>query len=81
MYTETHVREKLAKDGYTPADIEVILRHFPWDDAIMFSGMNCNEWEAEEVCNGWDGLDRRCNCGNRRVYWVVEGDYAYGDAY
>lgn len=20
-------------------------------------------------CRGWDGSSRRCDCGNRRVYW------------
>jgi hypothetical protein len=23
-------------------------------------------------CNTWDGLSRRCSCGNRRVYWHWE---------
>ncbi len=80
MYTETHVREHLAKNGYTAREIEVILKRFPWDYAMDFNGQNCNDF-GDVVCDGWDGLDRRCNCGNRRVYWVVEGDYAYGDAY
>jgi hypothetical protein len=22
-----------------------------------------------QECGSWDGLDRRCDCGNRRVYW------------
>jgi hypothetical protein len=27
-----------------------------------------------EDCKGWDGLDYRCECGNRRVYWsYIEG--------
>ena len=25
--------------------------------------------ETCEECPGWDGLSRRCECGNRRVYW------------
>jgi uncharacterized protein YcfJ len=23
-----------------------------------------------ENCRGWNGIDRRCDCGNRRVSWV-----------
>jgi len=26
-----------------------------------------NDWCEE--CEGWDGVSRRCECGNRRVYW------------
>jgi hypothetical protein len=32
-------------------------------DVIDFVGMNCDD------CPGWNGVDRRCACGNRRVYW------------
>lgn len=41
---------------------------------ISFDGMNCNEYkeESEIECDGWDGHDRRCNCGNRRVTWDIE---------
>ena len=41
---------------------------------IEFDGQNCNDYlddEADE-CDGWDGVDNRCECGNRRVYWEVE---------
>jgi hypothetical protein len=41
--------------------------------SIDFDGMNCNDYkdEHEPECTGWDGDDRRCDCGNRRVYWEV----------
>ena len=32
---------------------------------IDFSGQNCDD------CGGWDGESRRCDCGNRRVYWAT----------
>lgn len=37
-------------------------------------------------CIGWDGIDRRCDCGNRRVSWEVEKNsdgafYAVARAY
>lgn len=46
-------------------------------DFIEFAGMNCNDWlePNQSQCLGWDGVSRRCECGNRRVYWdtSVEG--------
>jgi hypothetical protein len=85
MYTESQVREKLDKDGYNQAEIEVILNHFPWDYSMDFNGQNCDDlgddWNNGVPCTGWDGLSRRCNCGNRRVSWIVEGEFAYGEAH
>ena len=37
---------------------------------ISFSGQNC-----DEPCDGYDGLSNRCQCGNRRVSYVMP-DYA-----
>lgn len=41
-----------------------------------FDGMNCNDYldEDEPQCLGWDGISRRCDCGNRRVYWASYKD-------
>lgn len=47
-----------------------------------FSGQNC-----DDPCRGWDGVSRRCECGNRRVDWVqgdchtFESPAVYGEAY
>ena len=27
---------------------------------------------CDDDCRGWDGNDRRCDCGNRRVFWEWE---------
>jgi len=58
------------------------------DNYIIFDGMNCNDYlSADGVeCEGWDGESRRCECGNRRVYWATYGDntsgfIAYAEAY
>jgi hypothetical protein len=54
---------------------------------VEFDGMNCHEWlEEDQWCTGWDGFDRRCTCGNRRVYWDIEKNidgkfYAVARAY
>jgi hypothetical protein len=44
------------------------------DDYIEFDGMNCNDYldDGDEECGGWDGESRRCDCGNRRVYWETQ---------
>lgn len=35
-----------------------------------------------EDCEGWDGEDSRCQCGNRRVSWAYEdGIGLYAEAY
>jgi hypothetical protein len=41
--------------------------------SINFDGMNCNDYRDEDQpeCDGWDGVSRRCNCDNRRVYWCI----------
>ena len=37
---------------------------------IEFGGdENCNDFEGD--C-WWDGESRRCDCGNRRVWWITE---------
>lgn len=40
---------------------------------IEFSGMNCHYLE-HNYCLGWNGIDRRCFCGNRRVSWVCDDE-------
>jgi hypothetical protein len=47
---------------------------------IEFDGMNCNDYldDDQPECSGWYGEDRRCECGNRRVYWrtdMINGKY------
>ena len=40
-------------------------------ETVEFAGQNCAEsWEEGADCEGWDGNDRRCDCGNRRVSWA-----------
>lgn len=47
-----------------------------------FDGQNC-----DGPCDGWNGVDRRCDCGNRRVYWNAgdthsfKNPYVYAEAY
>jgi hypothetical protein len=57
------------------------------DGFTDFDGMNCDDWLPDgEFCAGWDGESRRCDCGNRRVYWAIYrsddgGFYAVAEAY
>lgn len=47
-----------------------------------FDGQNC-----DGPCSGWDGISRRCECGNRRVSWTAgwghsfKNPYVRGEAY
>lgn len=52
------------------------------------SYINFNGSDYCENCKGWDGVSRRCQCGNRRVGWVSFGNidfflnpYIYGEAW
>ena len=33
------------------------------------------------TCAGWDGIERRCACGNRRVDWEWDGELLWAEAY
>jgi len=35
-------------------------------ESFGFEGENC------DTSCGWDGMSRRCHCGNRRVSWVYD---------
>ena len=40
-------------------------------DTVEFDDHNCADvWDEGADCDGWDGNDRRCECGNRRVSWA-----------
>jgi hypothetical protein len=73
----------------TPQEaIDFAIKQIEQSGWIEFDGMNCNDYlddDAEE-CVGWDGEDRRCECGNRRVSWETgsfsDGSFvAYAVAY
>lgn len=40
-----------------------------------FEGQNCDD------CQGWDGISRRCECGNNRVCWIYDNNCWYGETY
>ena len=70
---------KTADEAIYNERIEVARRGF-----IDFDGKNCEDFDIE--CAGWDGVSRRCECGNRRVSWVAkqapDGTFtAHGEAY
>ena len=57
----------MTDDNVTNAEKEIV-----WHD---FAGQNC-----DGPCRGWDGIDRRCDCGNRRVCWA-DKEHSYAEAY
>ncbi len=72
-------------EKFSTGSVEIILKHFPCaGEYVSFNGQNCEDArynDDDPECRGWDGYSRRCDCGNRRVSWVVEGMWAYGDAH
>jgi hypothetical protein len=40
-------------------------------DEIIVNDDNCNDGAGN--CY-WDGVSRRCGCGNRRMYWARDGE-------
>jgi hypothetical protein len=72
-------------EGYNTAE-EAIQAGIDAGGVEEFDGQNCMDYDEDVVCGGWDGVDRRCDCGNRRVSWETgqydNGKfYAYGVAY
>lgn len=65
----------------------LMLEKLKEDAPFDFNGNNCSEtdasWNNGVPCDGWDGINRRCNCGNRRVSWELSDckTYVYGQAY
>jgi hypothetical protein len=55
------------------------------DTFIDFDGQTCDNFQGkdESNCKGWNGLDRRCECGNQRVGWVLSDckSYIYPEPY
>ena len=46
---------------------------------IDFQGWNCPDFD--EDCAGWDGIERRCACGNRRVAWEWDDEQLWAEAW
>jgi len=75
--------QKTAEDAMLAAK-----QHAEEHGFIEFDGMNCNDYleEGQMECDVWDGEERRCLCGNRRVSWDMEKNidgtfYAVARAY
>ncbi len=73
----------------TEAEAEAAaIAHVNCNGPIEFDGMNCNDYldDNQPECGGWDGVSRRCDCDNRRVYWCISKNadglyYAEAEAY
>lgn len=68
-------------EGYNTVE-EAIQAGIDAGGVDEFDGMNCNDYleDGADECTGWDGVDRRCDCGNRRVSWET-GQYNNGKFY
>lgn len=78
VYGKDFTADTATKVALQVAAAEVITKKID-EGMIAFSDDNC------ENCGGWDGKSRRCDCGNRRVGWVIEGTFeapiVYAEAY
>ena len=59
---------------------ELIKKKLKENCYFDFNGQNCEENGYH--CAGWDGVSKRCDCGNRKVYWMLtkEKDDVYAEA-
>ena len=66
-------RELIEKANFTRIEqlAKIKVEQDGEDACYSFYGKNC------EDCGGWDGISKRCNCGNRRVDWT--GDISFLD--
>lgn len=56
--------------------IDIMMKKYTLkNEYINFEGNQ----HCDENCDGWDGEDKRCDCGNRRVMWSTTGDIEYDD--
>ena len=67
---EKSIFDKLGQEA-----LDYFRANYDPDEMYEFDGMNCDS------CIGWDGISRRCFCGNRRVYWVWQNSVLYAVAW
>lgn len=65
------------EDAIDKADLlafhEEVDRQMPKEgDFVSFDGS-----DGCQTCRGWDGGDNRCDCGNRRVSWVMGCSHSF----
>jgi hypothetical protein len=67
---------------YGETEEEAIAKGVAANGGQFVGDENCNDYDGD--CD-WDGVSRRCECGNRRVYWTtdyIQGRWqAYGEAW
>lgn len=68
---ELIVAFKETVSGYSAEEIRRGILPQVYGDWIDFVWKNCDD------CPGANGLDRRCCCGNRRVYWSKQKDGSF----
>jgi hypothetical protein len=76
VLTEAFTPSFLSSSYDTPEEAKAAAMKYVKQNGgtIEFDGMNCNDYleDNQAECDGWDGDDRRCECGNRRVSWDIE---------
>jgi hypothetical protein len=73
--------EKKNKDERRKDLIDKYMESNP-GEYYAFDGQNCHDFDNSVKCEGWDGISKRCQCGNRRVSWEIgENGNVYAQAY
>jgi len=67
--------EQAVFDNLGQKALDYFRANFDSEEMYEFDGMNCDD------CDGWDGVSRRCSCGNRRVYWIWDKSVLYAEAW
>jgi hypothetical protein len=80
MNAVEEARENNQHDPKAIAALVDIERRVTAMEMFSFFGGNCEEI-TDRACDGWDGISRRCDCGNRRVEWIWEYGAWHGEAY
>jgi len=86
-HKEIIITKKMKNNGWKCSKHKVFRECDCRNIFIDFYGRNCDGYQDDDEvwhdCSGWNGKDRRCECGNRRVDWKFDDDFdgVYGEAY
>jgi hypothetical protein len=51
------------------SEIEENRKTYLEEEGGYLTGFHNRDY-CDEDCRGWNGFNKRCDCGNRRVYWT-----------
>jgi len=69
LYSKLHLTDGFVPQSALPLLALGVKKLKEAGTMFGFDGQNCDH------CEGWDGYSRRCQCGNRRVSWTIDGTF------